>query len=110
MLKTADQVDNQVDKLPRFYHRVRAGSRTSNGELEYLRSSIGDDKACSARPFGILSARKGQIQGMDGMKIASMVVLLVSLAWPGYQSAQTGPQIDDHQHLFNSEITKLAKG
>jgi predicted TIM-barrel fold metal-dependent hydrolase len=47
---------------------------------------------------------------MVQMKIASIAVLLVLLALPGYQSAQTKPQIDYHQHLFNPEITKLAKG
>jgi len=41
---------------------------------------------------------------MVQMKIASIAVLLVLLALPGYQSAQTKPQIDYHQHLFNPEI------
>ena len=43
------------------------------------------------------------------MKIASIAVLLVLVALPGYQSAQTKPQIDYHQHLFNPEITKLGR-
>jgi hypothetical protein len=37
-------------------------------------------------------------------------VVLVLLVLPGYQCAQTPPQIDYHQHLFNPEITKLGKG
>jgi uncharacterized protein len=44
------------------------------------------------------------------MKSRSIAVLLVLLALPGCQSAQTKPQIDYHQHLFNLEISQLAKG
>ena len=50
------------------------------------------------------------MQGVPWMKIASIVILLVLLAMPGHQFAQSVPQIDYHQHLFNPEITKLAKG